>query len=320
MTPASWQPDPTGHHQFRWWDGASWTDHVSDNGQASVDPLPSPAAPTAPTAPVAEVTAPVAPTAVQPVTPPSPQLPSGGPTGPVPFTPSTPVAAPAKSGPTWWKIALPVLAVIAVGVVLFAVIGGGDDEVSNPFGVTETELTKPDQVATLKFSLDTGEIIRFRVESDDGVDPVVAIVAADRATSDQFVTGFFDLVSDEFDGFITDPDELFSDVGDTFSDADLTDLGSAKRNDALVNSFAFDDGVAADFFPALVAGDYILVVGSEDGEDALGKTRIIVEQRDGAIPGDTITDFSALDEFFSDGDDDFFSDEAFFSDNDPFTP
>lgn len=43
--PADWYPDPSGRHQHRYWDGGSWTDHVADNGQASLDPVaPSPAA------------------------------------------------------------------------------------------------------------------------------------------------------------------------------------------------------------------------------------------------------------------------------------
>ena len=42
MTQA-WYPDPGGRHQFRYWDGQVWTDHVADNGMASVDPLPPPA-------------------------------------------------------------------------------------------------------------------------------------------------------------------------------------------------------------------------------------------------------------------------------------
>lgn len=37
--PADWHTDPTGRHQYRYWDGTTWTDHVSDNGQVSVDPL-----------------------------------------------------------------------------------------------------------------------------------------------------------------------------------------------------------------------------------------------------------------------------------------
>jgi hypothetical protein len=317
MTPASWQPDPTGHHQFRWWDGASWTEHVSDNGQASVDPLPSPAAPTVPdmaaTQPVATQQAAVPPT----VQAPAAAAPSA-PSGPMPFTPSTPVEV-AKSGPTWWKIALPVLAAIAVGAVLFAVIGG-DDEAKNPLGVTEVELDEPDQVTVLKFSLNRGEVIRFRVEADEDSNPAVAMVAADDETSDKFTAAFFDVVEEEFGDFITDADDLFSDIDDEFSDVDLSPLGDAKRNASLASTFEFDDGVVADVFPALADGDYLLVVASEDGEEALGAVRIIVEQRDGTIDEATLSDFSDLDEFFSDGDNDFFSDEAFFSDADTFEP
>jgi len=28
--PAGWQPDPTGEHRLRYWDGTSWTDNVSE--------------------------------------------------------------------------------------------------------------------------------------------------------------------------------------------------------------------------------------------------------------------------------------------------
>jgi hypothetical protein len=27
-TPPGWHPDPSGHHQFRWWDGNGWTEHT----------------------------------------------------------------------------------------------------------------------------------------------------------------------------------------------------------------------------------------------------------------------------------------------------
>ncbi len=30
--PPRWVPDPTGRHQYRYWDGEQWTDHVADNG------------------------------------------------------------------------------------------------------------------------------------------------------------------------------------------------------------------------------------------------------------------------------------------------
>ena len=44
-----WESDPTGRHQYRWRDGNAWTQHVSDAGEASLDPvLPAPSAPTTP--------------------------------------------------------------------------------------------------------------------------------------------------------------------------------------------------------------------------------------------------------------------------------
>ncbi len=36
---ADWYADPLKRHQFRYWDGSVWTDHVADNGAASLDPV-----------------------------------------------------------------------------------------------------------------------------------------------------------------------------------------------------------------------------------------------------------------------------------------
>ena len=36
---AAWLPDPRQRHEFRYWDGANWTDHVSDAGLAGIDPV-----------------------------------------------------------------------------------------------------------------------------------------------------------------------------------------------------------------------------------------------------------------------------------------
>jgi hypothetical protein len=41
-TGASWQRDPSGRHQHRYWDGARWTDHVADNGVTGIDPILAP--------------------------------------------------------------------------------------------------------------------------------------------------------------------------------------------------------------------------------------------------------------------------------------
>jgi Protein of unknown function (DUF2510) len=37
--PAGWYEDPAGRHQYRYWNGARWTDDVADAGTASIDPL-----------------------------------------------------------------------------------------------------------------------------------------------------------------------------------------------------------------------------------------------------------------------------------------
>jgi hypothetical protein len=36
-TPA-WYPDPYGRHEYRWFDGRTWTEQVSDHGRQGVDP------------------------------------------------------------------------------------------------------------------------------------------------------------------------------------------------------------------------------------------------------------------------------------------
>ncbi len=35
--PAGWKADPTGRHQFRYWDGSHWTENVADAGEQSRD-------------------------------------------------------------------------------------------------------------------------------------------------------------------------------------------------------------------------------------------------------------------------------------------
>lgn len=42
--PAQWLPDPSGRFELRYWDGATWTDHVASGGRQQVDP-PSATAP-----------------------------------------------------------------------------------------------------------------------------------------------------------------------------------------------------------------------------------------------------------------------------------
>jgi uncharacterized protein DUF2510 len=41
--PAQWSADPIGRHELRYWNGTTWTEHVSDAGVSSTDPLEPPA-------------------------------------------------------------------------------------------------------------------------------------------------------------------------------------------------------------------------------------------------------------------------------------
>ncbi|MDH4277685.1 MAG: phospholipid scramblase-related protein [Acidimicrobiia bacterium] len=36
-----WYPDPMGRHEYRYWDGNAWTDHVASHGRQSTDPVTS---------------------------------------------------------------------------------------------------------------------------------------------------------------------------------------------------------------------------------------------------------------------------------------
>jgi hypothetical protein len=42
LSPAGWQPDPTGRYEFRYFNGERWTSDVSVNGQRFVDSAPVP--------------------------------------------------------------------------------------------------------------------------------------------------------------------------------------------------------------------------------------------------------------------------------------
>lgn len=35
-----WLIDPTGRHELRYWSGAEWTEHVTDDGLPGIDPPP----------------------------------------------------------------------------------------------------------------------------------------------------------------------------------------------------------------------------------------------------------------------------------------
>lgn len=43
--PPGWYPDPTQRNEYRYWDGAGWSDHVANRGSVARDPIEMPQSP-----------------------------------------------------------------------------------------------------------------------------------------------------------------------------------------------------------------------------------------------------------------------------------
>lgn len=97
---ASWQPDPTGRHDHRYWDGSRWTEHVADAGVSATDPYEGTHAPPESTdeaAPAAEAET----AAAEPEVGPTDDTPtSGEPTITGPAVDAPTVETPAAEAPT----------------------------------------------------------------------------------------------------------------------------------------------------------------------------------------------------------------------------
>lgn len=175
-----WNPDPTGRHEYRYWDGDDWTDDVSDDGVTAVDPLDV-AAP-----PGGEPTAPFDPT--QQYTPPGQADPYGAPSGGYAPQPGPqdygqppgiggpggygsgpmPPGQPAKAGPNIplivGGVVVALLVVVAGLVVLLSGDDGGDDDdvaggsttTTTQGGVTTTTLEEDPTTTSSTTSTTTG--------------------------------------------------------------------------------------------------------------------------------------------------------------------
>jgi hypothetical protein len=166
-TTPGWQPDPTGKHDHRYWDGSRWTDDVADAGVAGTDPFEAAAPevpvveePAAPEGPVGEEpTAPEVPAADEPVaTEPvatelvatdetlvdqavpsadatdtypaatdEPAAWSTAPAPPPPYVPTEPVAG-ADDSKKRLLIGGGILAAVVLAVIAFLALGGDDDD------------------------------------------------------------------------------------------------------------------------------------------------------------------------------------------------
>ncbi len=189
MTEASWLADPTGRHELRYWDGSTWTDHVSDQGVTGLDPVDAP--PVVPEAPpVPEATVPQ-PTVPQPsvgppiVGAPPPYVPTGAPPpyapvdGPSFTVPPAELAAAGAAGkgsgsPVGLIVAIAALAaLLAVGGWFLFLRDDGDeaaDDVVVQQSSTTTSTSTPDESTTTTTAEATTTTAEATTTTTDGPD------------------------------------------------------------------------------------------------------------------------------------------------------
>jgi Protein of unknown function (DUF2510) len=345
--PASWQPDPTGRHEYRYWDGASWTANVSDRGAQSQDPLAAQPAPpgsgrvgqrTQTLPPISAGQFPSAgqvPTGgpapsggyVQPGGFPAPGAPSapGAPgygsasSPPVPsylggasaYSPPLPPGAPGVGTPPAKKgkglAAGIVIALVAAAVVVGAIVFVGGGDDGG--GAQEPGTFE-------------GEITRDEPIAIFEVDiPLGTFYRASLRPEDDFDAVLGIAVAPEISDVPAIEDD-FSDFNSEFYSGNDIDEPEALTD--LLFTLSSDDqgdgGNEQAFDLAAVGGSYRFVVRGEDG--SRGRFELVVEVEDppaGRITEDDFSDpdFFSDDQFtdddFSDFVDDFVFDDRFFS-------
>jgi hypothetical protein len=188
--PAAWEPDPSGRHEYRYWDGTSWTDDVADQGVTSVDPVGAAGPGADPTA-VLDATRPyAAPGAGYGAAAPPGYGPPPGGQQPAYGTFASPSGPPRRSGPsTGLLVGLAALA-IAVIVGLVVVATGGDD--GDDTATDDTSTSATDDTATDDTASDTGDTGDTGDSGDSGDDEGDSGDSGDGEASDELVAAMAD--------------------------------------------------------------------------------------------------------------------------------
>ena len=159
-----WLPDPTRRHQYRYWDGARWTDDVADGGVASTDllgqapPTGSGQSPTVgPTGPSAsDPTQQVDPTHQYPAAGEQP-TPSGQYYGDYYGGAQGPPAPAGKRPPTALIAALAVVAVALIGGLVYFLVRDDDDSSDDAAQVSDADSTTTEPGGTDSGDDDSGD-------------------------------------------------------------------------------------------------------------------------------------------------------------------
>jgi Protein of unknown function (DUF2510) len=146
-----WLPDPTGRHQYRYWDGARWTENVADGGVASIDALGQVPPTDSDQSPTVGPTGPSASDPTQQVDP-TRQYPGAGeqptPSGPYYGGAQGPPAPARKRPPTALIAALAVLAVALIGGLVYFLVRDDDDSSDNAAQVSDEDSTTTEPGST----------------------------------------------------------------------------------------------------------------------------------------------------------------------------
>jgi hypothetical protein len=225
---AGWNPDPTGRHEYRYWDGGRWTDDVSDHGVTSLDPVggPTPGAePTTPLDPTSQFDPQAGPYGPDTATATRPFEHGGGPSGPYP------PATVRKKGLSPGVIIGIAAAAIALIVGAVVVLSQDDDGGSSATGDNTAQTTPGDSRVTLP---DGGDATVPSVPDDQGgsggdggtvggVDPEIikSVVSAglkNQGFTDEQADCAADVVVDQLGDRLTDLDPSQNPLGQLSED------------------------------------------------------------------------------------------------------
>lgn len=201
-----WFPDPSGRHQFRWWDGAAFSDQVADGGVVGTDAGRGPGGP-----------------------------PGAGPVGPpwsaAPVAPGGFVVVPSRGPPAW--------VYVAGGVGLVALLGAGTflvldrDDGGSGFGELTGEVDG-DVGGAHSLRIPAGSVVTVELRpDDDDFDTRVAFVVDEES---------LDALEEAFGG--TDLEDAFGadqsvEAGELFEELDLGAIDVA--DDGAVTGIYFVD-------------------------------------------------------------------------------
>ena len=185
-----WNPDPTGRHEYRYWDGGRWTDDVSDGGATSVDPVEGAPFPGGGPGAPADATQQYGP---QPGPHPG-GFPGGGPSHDPYGSGQYGASPPARSGPsTGLLVGLAAVAVALIAGIAFVVTSSGDDgddtatDETSSTADTGSDDTGSDDTGSDDTGSD-GDLGLDDIDEDTSDDAVVDLMAAGIAAQSDQIT------------------------------------------------------------------------------------------------------------------------------------